>query len=631
MNLAGRSVSRNSVFAALRMIQRPKPLEWTLMLLPRKSKQDVTVVFPRMRDASLTRYSRLCLKVNLQKRVASLTLLGLIFSAVSLMVTTNSATAYAQDSQVDAGPLLRVISEEGVRTATTNAIATSPIPSRAEEEREEKEGSSEAHPVPSKLPLIDVDDLQRYIQTFADDSMEGREAGSRGGRAAGNYIIERFKTYGLRPGGTDASYVQDFGNGYRNLLGWFEGTDPNLKDEFIVIGAHYDHVGYGTPSNSYGPIGQIHNGADDNGSGIAGLLEIIEQMAATEDRPARSILFAFWDGEEKGLLGSEHWVDRPTLSLHKIKLMINIDMIGRLRNNRLEVYGSRTAPGLRRLATAANETGLDLEFNWDLLNDSDHYSFQRRNIPVLMYHTGLHGQYHRPSDDPHTINHEGLRDVARMTLRTAWLAANWESAPEFRVQARSESESYRKRFESPAAPDRPDRLGVAILPVEDDVREDEFDHQGVTLRYTTPGSPARAIGLRAGDRLMKVNGVAVSGERQFAKLITAAPVNSTLDVIRSDGPHEQLAVELRGNPVRVGLSWLPDAADPTICLVSEVIPGTVAADSGIQVGDRIYEVNGQTFDGSKGLLELLKATRGTAECVVERNGKLRLETLNLPD
>lgn len=565
------------------------------------------------------------------KTIASLGTMLAVLSIVTL--TPSLATAYC----VLAGPQegeLRSQSLLGSSAATESGAATVNLrlPALAEEEEEKSPPRSrEVHPVPNKLPLIDVDDLQRYIATFADDSMEGREAGSRGGRAAGNYIIERFKTFGLNPGGADASFVQDFGNGYRNLLGWLEGSDPNLRDEFILIGAHYDHVGYGTASNSYGPIGHIHNGADDNGSGIAGLLEIIEQLVASEERPARSIMFAFWDGEEKGLLGSEHWVDRPTIPLHQVKLMINIDMIGRLRNQRLEVYGSRTAPGLRRLATAANESGLDLEFNWDLIEDSDHYPFQRRNIPVLMYHTGLHDQYHRPSDDPHTINHEGLREVARMTLRTAWIAANWESPPEFRVHARSENESHRKRFENPSAPHRPDRLGIAILSPELERREEGEPTAGLTIRYTTERSPARGLGLRAGDRLLAINGVEIQDERQLAKLITSAPVESTLDLIRENGEREQLDVVLDGNPIRVGLSWIPDAADPSVCLVSEVIPGTAAADSDVQVGDRIYAVNGQTFVGSKGLLDLLKSISGPAECVVERHGKRRLVTIDLPN
>ncbi len=146
------------------------------------------------------------------------------------------------------------------------------------------------------------------------------------------------------PAAAEQGYFQDFDGASRNILGLWEGSDPALKQEVIIVGAHYDHVGYGTPSNSFGPIGRIHNGADDNASGTSGLLEIMEAIVRLEPRPRRTLLFALWDGEEKGLLGSKHWVAQPTLPLERVKLMLNMDMIGRLRDNRLEIGGSRIPP-----------------------------------------------------------------------------------------------------------------------------------------------------------------------------------------------------------------------------------------------------------------------------------------------
>ena len=168
------------------------------------------------------------------------------------------------------------------------------------------------------------------------------------------------------------------------------GSDPALKDQVIVVSAHYDHVGYGTRRNSFGPIGLIHNGADDNASGVSLLMEVIDAFSRLGQAPKRSMLFAFWDGEEKGLLGSIHWVGQPTVPLDHVVLNINADMVGRSRGGKLEVSGSRTMPGLRRLFSTQNETtGLAIDFPWDIKTNSDHYTFYKKQIPALLIHTGL--------------------------------------------------------------------------------------------------------------------------------------------------------------------------------------------------------------------------------------------------
>ncbi|MFM8707012.1 MAG: M20/M25/M40 family metallo-hydrolase [Planctomycetia bacterium] len=161
---------------------------------------------------------------------------------------------------------------------------------------------------------IQAADARRHVSALADDTLEGREGGSRGGRAAGSYIVSHLEKLGLEPAGDNGSWYQQFG-GMRNILAIARGSDPAVANELIVVGAHYDHVGYGNSGNSYGPFGFVHNGADDNASGVAGLIEMAEAMQHLPARPRRPILFAFWDGEEKGLLGSYHFVrgcDRPS-------------------------------------------------------------------------------------------------------------------------------------------------------------------------------------------------------------------------------------------------------------------------------------------------------------------------------
>jgi acetylornithine deacetylase/succinyl-diaminopimelate desuccinylase-like protein len=223
---------------------------------------------------------------------------------------------------------------------------------------------------------ITKDEVQQFVDTLADDSFEGREAGSRGGRAAGNFLMKEFEKLGLAPAGNGATYFQDFGRSSRNVLGLVVGSDPGLKSEVIVLGAHYDHVGYGRATNSFGPVGYIHNGADDNASGVSGVLEVAEAIRLLPAPPRRTILFALWDGEEQGLLGSQHWLANPTVDRSRLVLAINMDMIGRLRQSRLEVFGTRTLPGSRRTFSQANrDLNLDIDFSWLMKSDSDHWSF----------------------------------------------------------------------------------------------------------------------------------------------------------------------------------------------------------------------------------------------------------------
>ncbi|MCA9150146.1 MAG: M20/M25/M40 family metallo-hydrolase, partial [Planctomycetales bacterium] len=254
-------------------------------------------------------------------------------------------------------------------------------------------------------------DLNRHLSLLADDAFEGREAGSRGGHAAGNYLAQQLPAT-LEPAGESGQFYQTFGHGYRNLLAVLPGADANLRHEYILVGAHYDHVGYGQRQNSPGPWGVIHNGADDNASGTAALLEVLQAFATSDVTPRRSILFAFWDGEEKGLLGSEHWVQHPTVPWQQVRLVINADMVGRLNGRPLEVQGTRTIAGLRHLVTEANrDSDLPLNFAWKVEPNSDHYSFYKRQVPFVMFHTGLHDDYHRPSDDTERIDWEGLQAI----------------------------------------------------------------------------------------------------------------------------------------------------------------------------------------------------------------------------
>jgi hypothetical protein len=470
----------------------------------------------------------------------------------------------------------------------------------------------------SALASINSDDLRRHVERLADDTLEGREAGSRGGQAAGHYLGREFQRHGLAGGVNARSYYQTFGAQYRNVLGLLEGSDPQVKSEVLVVGAHYDHVGYGNAQNSYGPTGYIHNGADDNASGVAGLLELVEAFSRLEGRPKRSILFALWDGEEKGLLGSEHWVAHPTAPLEKVKLAINLDMIGRLGRNRVETFGIRTGYGLRRFVSLSNAaTDLPFDFSWTMREDSDHFSFYKRNVPVLMFHSGLHSDYHRPSDDVEKLDFAGMERITRLLFN---LIRDMADAPKlygFRNASRGENSQTRRQHEQPLPP-LPSRLGIAWRPA------DEGRAGGLVVATVSPGSPASRAGLRTGDRIVSFAGHEIKHAADLRDLVLAAENLVPIIVERAGASQPvKLNAQLAGPSIRLGISWRLDDAEPGAVIVSRVTPGSPAANAGVHVNDRIYEVAGRPFSGDMEFRQLLAETAGALELLTERQGRLR--------
>ncbi|MCU0963195.1 MAG: M20/M25/M40 family metallo-hydrolase [Pirellulaceae bacterium] len=467
---------------------------------------------------------------------------------------------------------------------------------------------------------ITVSELGHHVDLLADDRFEGREAGSSGGRAAGGYLLQVLEELQLEPAGEGGTYVQSFGAGYRNILGMITGGDPKLRHEVIVIGAHYDHVGRGTARNSFGPTGQIHNGADDNASGTSGVLELVQAFTTLPEPPRRSILFAFWDGEEKGLLGSKHWTSAPTVPLDRIVFAFNADMIGRLQDNRVEVYGSRSAAGLRRLLSQHNaEFRLNLDFKWGVNADSDHYSFFERGIPVLMLHTGLHKDYHRPSDDTERINREGTQSVTQLMFCLAYELAEADAVPAFREDSRLETNVAQSEFERAMAP-APPRLGLSWGTVD--------AAPGLPITRVAADSPAAQAGLRIGDRVIRFNGCDVTDGAQFQLLVLAAPRATDIVILRPGDPEPQgVAVELRGEPVRVGIAWDEDVAESSVVMLTRVVPGSAADQAGLAPLDRVYAVDGQAFADAREFGQLVTATTQPVELLVERHGVLQTRTI----
>lgn len=299
------------------------------------------------------------------------------------------------------------------------------------------------------LGLITTAQKNNMAQTFyehdkylSSDKLEGRFPGTKGNNDAATYIKKYFTKYGLKP--FRNNYYQPFSIfvkeginkmksdsvSTQNVLGYIEGSDVNLKNEFIVIGAHYDHWGWGgkgSGSKKKDTLA-IHNGADDNASGVAALLCILQEVAKSKVKPKRSIIFITFSGEEEGLSGSKYFVTHLPIKKEAVKVMLNMDMVGRL-NAEKQIYmgGAGTFPdGVALMKKLGENSGLNPVIHAGEVGGSDHVSFYKASISCIGFHTGGHPQYHTPEDDIELINSEGGALVSKYIYTALVAIANYE-------------------------------------------------------------------------------------------------------------------------------------------------------------------------------------------------------------
>ncbi|MEO2046580.1 MAG: M20/M25/M40 family metallo-hydrolase [Pirellulales bacterium] len=517
-------------------------------------------------------------------------------------------------------------------------------------------GAAEWAKLDSALRTITTEELHSHAAALADDTFEGRAAGSRGGRATAGYLRQRLRSAGLKPGAS-GKFIQPFHGNYQNLLAVLPGADATpeedgvWKHEMIIVGAHYDHVGYGNRQNSNGPVGYIHNGADDNASGVATLLEVIDALTHMDYRPQRSILFAFWDGEEKGLLGSKYWITHSTVPTSNISLMINIDMVGRMRDSRLEVIGTRLAYGMRKLLSSPRlPADMWLDFTWELKDNSDHWSFLEQQIPAICLHTGLHEDYHRPSDDIEKLNVVGIQQASRYLLARLTEIADSDQLPVYRSRGHRDSPASQRYEQRPLNRLAP-RLGISWRYVE----KEKSSHCLITGVHSP--SPASKAGLRSGDEIHAINGRPVSGEGLLPAIVLQAPSEVQFSLVRSarsvesgnnfdhenDGLEqeiggraekaESITVVLAGQATQLGLSWREDECEPQSVYVTRVVPYSPAARAGIQLGDRIYALNESEIMGQEDLFTQIRGTLAekpeTFQLTLETRGRIHQVEVNV--
>lgn len=291
----------------------------------------------------------------------------------------------------------------------------------------------------------------------------------------------------------------------RNVEMKLPGEDEKLKDEYIILGAHFDHLGMGGPgsgSRALDTIG-IHHGADDNASGVAMMLELAEKFAKTKGSHKRSIICVAFTGEEEGLLGSKHFVDDPGIDLSKVNVMINLDMVGRLNeSNNLQISGVGTAEGLKDLVYAKSDTSvIKLTLSDEGYGPSDHSSFYGKNIPVLFYFTGAHMDYHTPKDTWEKINFDGMVQISDLIFNVSRYLATEDSRLKFK-EAGPKTEAIRyKRGKGVTLGIMPDFAGVV--------------KNGLRADFITPGKPAALGGMQKGDIITFIDGKPVNNIQDY--------------------------------------------------------------------------------------------------------------------
>jgi len=298
------------------------------------------------------------------------------------------------------------------------------------------------------LAAINKKDLKANLEYLASDELEGRMSGKKGNVLAADFVKKKYESFGL-----DTMYQKfsirrlnpgpkrELGNDFtQNIIAWIPGSDPLLKDEIVVIGAHMDHIGYG-PSMSRSRRIAIHPGADDNASGTVALIEVAKAFSMLKGKVKRTVVFQSYSAEEMGLIGSRYYCNNPLFpvdnpNIRKHIAMVNMDMVGYLgRGQHFTGFNSgNSSPNIRLIVN-------DLNKKYSFANSitsrgsggSDHAPFYNKRIPVAFLHTGLHAYYHTPEDTPDKINYDGLTEVAKYAFELTYNIAQKESAPAFNI------------------------------------------------------------------------------------------------------------------------------------------------------------------------------------------------------
>ncbi len=377
-----------------------------------------------------------------------------------------------------------------------------------------------AEPLARLAPVFDANRLMSHVRFLAADELEGRGVGSEGLTKAGDYIARAFRDAGLEPAGDEHGWFhtwrQPNGPGgktatLRNVVGVLRGTSPAFDGQSVVLGAHYDHLGRGWPDVRHGQEGKIHNGADDNASGVAVLIEVA-RLLASAGPPGRTIVFVAFSGEEWGLKGSrEHLRWMQAWPADKVLAMINLDTVGRLGKGKLQVLGTGSASEWIHINMGIGfTTGVESQSIAEDVGGSDQKSFVEAGIPAVQIFSGGNADYHSPTDDVDKIDAAGLVKVATFVREAVAYLSDRDKPLTSKLRP--------GQAEARPAASRGRRVSLGTMP------DFAFEGPGVRVAKVMPKSAAAKAGLRDGDLIQAINGKKVADLRGYSDLLkTFAP------------------------------------------------------------------------------------------------------------
>ena len=362
---------------------------------------------------------------------------------------------------------------------------------------------------------IEIKNLKKHISYLASDKLKGRGTASKEERKVAKYIARYYRHLALTPKGEDGTYFHDFT--FKRSKDPHGNVDNNAKQEksrnvaafldngapyTVVIGAHYDHLGLGSDHNSReaNPQGMIHNGADDNASGTAGVMELARYFKTNNFRERYNFLFLHFSGEELGLIGSKKFCEKPTIELKNVHYMLNMDMIGRLNEEKvLKIGGVGSAPDFVPTINSTKDL-LKIKQDSSGMDASDHTSFYLQNVPVLFAFTGQHEDYHKASDDANKINYEGEKMVLDYLIK---LIKALDSREKLVFQETKNNQQKSGGF----------KVTMGVMP------DYVFEGEGMRIDGVTDGKPASKAGIKKGDVVVKLGEDAVKDVMSYMKAL----------------------------------------------------------------------------------------------------------------
>ena len=374
--------------------------------------------------------------------------------------------------------------------------------------------------------------LMADIVYLSADLLTGRGTGTTGEDLAASYIAHRFEDLGLEPAFAEDSWYQPFSFSFnpnphaaddqkisisgKNVGAWIDNGQPYT----IVVGAHYDHLGMGSTGSRAPGQHEIHNGADDNASGVAGMLEIA-RLLRDKEIPA-NVLFVAFSGEEYGLMGSKAFLESSPIDLKMMSYMLNLDMVGRLNDEQtLVINGTGTSPSWSVLDDLAEKHGLNLSKHESGLGASDHTSFYLKDIPALHFFTGQHAEYHKPEDDSELINYRGVADISEFAVALVEAVSSTEPLA---FTATKDAQQGRTMTAM--------KVTLGIMP------DYVYDGEGLRIDAVLEDRPAKTAGMEGGDILIQLGEKEIKDVYAYMEALGALDKGMVVDAVVLRGEKE---------------------------------------------------------------------------------------------